>query len=168
MTTSRSAAAGFNPIRGDHHLLQEREHDSYKPAHKPAEPAVCPDCGAVYHAGRWQWKERPGGAHEVVCSACQRIRDGFPAGYVHVGGPFLAAHRDELTALLQHHEAKAKAEHPLVRIMGVEEEGDGMMITTTDIHLARDLGEALHHAYQGELEFHYNESEKLLRVHWRR
>ena len=42
------------------------------------------------------------------------------------------------------------------------------MVTTTDIHLARGIGEALEHAYQGELEFHYNEGENLLRVHWAR
>jgi hypothetical protein len=30
------------------------------------------------------------------------------------------------------------------------------------------LGEALHHSCQGDLEFHYNEDQKLLRVHWHR
>ena len=33
---------------------------------------------------------------------------------------------------------------------------------------AIDFGEALHHAYQGELEYHYNEKENLLRVVWAR
>jgi hypothetical protein len=39
-------------------------------------------------------------------------------------------------------------------------------VTTTDIHLARGMGEALHHAYQGELEYHYNPEQNLLRVIW--
>jgi len=48
------------------------------------------------------------------------------------------------------------AEHPLKRIMAVEEKDGAMLVTTTDIHLARGIGEALHHAYQGELQYHYN------------
>ncbi|MDN0077704.1 BCAM0308 family protein [Crenobacter sp. SG2303] len=165
--TSRTPPAGFQTIRRDQ-LRQEREHDSYKLQHKLPEPAVCPDCGAVFHAGRWQWGDRPNGASEVVCAACHRIRDHFPAGFVHIGGKFFGDHRDELTALIRHHEDRAKAEHPQARIIDIEQDGEGVLITTTDIHLARDLGEALHHAYQGDLEFHYNEAQKLLRVHWLR
>ena len=33
---------------------------------------------------------------------------------------------------------------------------------------ARGIGEAIHHAYQGDLEFHYNPAENLLRVNWSR
>lgn len=162
-----SIPVGFRPIRRDQ-LRPEREHDSYKLQHKPPEPAVCPDCGAIYHDGRWQWGERPGASHAVICPACHRIRDRFPAGFVYISGSFFGSHREELTSLIRHHEAKAKAEHALARIMAIEDEPDGTLVTTTDPHLARDLGEALHHAYQGTLEFHYSEADKLLRVHWQR
>lgn len=37
-----------------------------------------------------------------------------------------------------------------------------------DEHLARNIGEAVHSAYRGELEYHYNKEENLLRVHWAR
>jgi len=158
---------GFRPVRRDE-LRPERIHDTYKLTHKLPEPAVCPGCGAVYHAGRWQWLARPAGAGEVMCPACHRIKDCFPAGFVHVGGKYFAAHRDELLHLLRHHEEKEKAEHPLARIMAIDDEAGGILVTTTDMHLARDLGEALHHAHQGELEYHYNEGENLLRVHWQR
>ena len=43
-----------------------------------------------------------------------------------------------------------------------------MLITTTDIHLARDIGEAVHAAYNGELQYHYNKEENLMRVLWTR
>lgn len=158
---------GFLPVRRDQ-LRPERVHDPYKLRGKLPEPAVCGKCGALYHAGRWQWGERPVGAAEVTCPACHRTQDRFPAGFVHVGGEFFKARRDELLALLHHHEEKEKAEHPLARIMAIEDESGGILVTTTDIHLARDLGEALHHAYQGELEYFYSESENLLRVHWHR
>lgn len=162
---------GFQPVRRDE-LRQEREHDTYKRQEKPPEPAVCPDCGAIFHAGRWQWGMRREGSTELICPACHRIRDRFPAGFLHVSGSFFGKQRDELLSLIRHHAEKARAEHPMARIMGIKDNSDdpddGIVITTTDIHLARDLGEALHHAYHGELEFHYNKEEKLLRVHWSR
>jgi hypothetical protein len=40
--------------------------------------------------------------------------------------------------------------------MAVKEKNGTTLMTTTDIHLARGMGELLHHAYQGGLEFHYN------------
>lgn len=164
---SRSFGGGFRPVRRDE-LRPERVHDTYQTKGKLAEPTVCTGCGAVYHAGRWQWLARPEKAATALCPACHRIKDRFPAGYLDISGDYFGAHRDQLLSLLRHREQHEQAEHPLARIMATEDTAGGVLITTTDIHLARNLGEALHGAYQGELEFHYNEAENLLRVHWRR
>jgi NMD protein affecting ribosome stability and mRNA decay len=164
---ARTPVPGFRPVRRDQ-LRPERVHDTYQLRGKLPEPAVCGKCGAVYHAGRWQWGARPAGAAEVTCPACHRVQDKFPAGFVHIGGPYFAGHRDELMGIVRHREEKEKAEHPLARIIAVADEDGGVLVTTTDMHLARDLGEALHHAHQGELDFHYNEGENLLRVYWHR
>ena len=43
-----------------------------------------------------------------------------------------------------------------------------MLVTTTGVHLARRLGEALEDAYKGVLEYHYNKEQQLLRVAWNR
>lgn len=163
----KSRFTGFEPVRRDR-MIQETRHDTYKARHKIPEPAVCPQCGAVFHDGRWQWMTKPAQAHEEMCPACHRIHDSFPAGFVAVEGAFFKAHREELLRLVRNEEAHAKAEHPLKRIMNIEDQDDRVLITTTDIHLARGIGEALHHAYQGELEYHYNEKENLLRVMWAR
>lgn len=159
--------AGFEPIRRDR-LIQAFRHDTYKSKAKLPEPTVCSQCGAVFHKGRWQWAEAPAKAHVELCPACHRIHDEFPAGYVTLSGMFLKEHREELLHLAKNEEAKAKSEHPLERIIGIQEGDDRMVITTTDIHLARGIGEALYHAYKGELEFHYNQQENLLRVVWER
>lgn len=52
--------------------------------------------------------------------------------------------------------------------MKIEKQDDSVLVTTTDIHLARGIGEAIRHAYQGQLELHYNAGERLLPVHWNR
>ncbi len=156
---------GFHLVRREQ-LLQETEHDAYKSKGKLPEPTVCPDCGAVYHAGHWQWLAKPSQAHSEFCPACHRVRDRYPAGYVSLSGDFFAAHEAEVLQQIRNHEAKEKASHPLQRIMGIEKTAQGTVVTTTDIHLARGIGDALHHAYRGELQFHYNREQNLLRVSW--
>jgi hypothetical protein len=149
-------------------IMDETVHDPYQLKGKLHEPTTCPQCNAVFLKGRWQWSLAPAGAHQALCPACQRIRDKFPAGYVAIAGPYALNHRVDLLNLIRHCEERAKAEHPLQRIMSIDTSVDQVLITTTDIHLARGIGEALHHAHQGDLDFHYELDQYLLRVHWKR
>lgn len=167
MTGPVNFRAGFRPVRRNK-LIQERVHDTYKARGKLPEPTACPDCGAVYHKGRWQWLPRPDQAHEHACPACHRIRDRLPAGYVTLSGGFLGQHRDEILNLVRHNGDRESTGHPLERIIAIEPYDGGVVVTTTGIHLARSLGEALERAYQGRLKFHYNDGENLLRVDWTR
>jgi len=157
---------GFRQIQRHDGLFKEQVHDAYKTRGKLPEPAVCPQCGAIFHEGRWQWQQAPANAHREICPACHRIHDHYPAGFLTMRGEFFLSHRDEIMHLVHNHEKHERAEHPLKRIMEVEEKDGATLVTTTDIHLARGIGEALHHAYQGELEFHYNPEQNLLRVSW--
>lgn len=165
---STTIPPGFHSVRHDHHLLQEQVHDAYQAKGKLHEPTVCPQCGAVFHQGRWQWGKAPADARQQACPACLRIHDHFPAGFVTLSGPFFQSNKDEVMHQVHNKEKHERAEHPLKRIMATEEKDGATVVTTTDIHLARMIGEALHHAYQGELEFHYNPEQNLLRVNWTR
>ncbi len=161
-----STFGGFRKIQRQDNIFQEHIHDAYKAKRKPHEPSICTQCGAVFHEGRWQWRPAPPNAHREICPACHRIHDHYPAGFLTIQGDFFQSHRDEILHLVRNHEKHELAEHPLKRIMAVEEKDGATLVTTTDIHLARGIGEALHHAYQGLLEFHYNPEENLLRVNW--
>jgi len=146
----------------------QHKEDSYVVTKKPAEPTVCPTCKAVFNEGRWSWERPPSDASEMTCPACQRIHDDFPAGYVTVKGEFLKAHRDDIIALVKSKEDREKASHPLQRIMSIEDVSGGLQVTTTDSHLARGIGEALHDAYKGDLKLKYSRDENLLRAIWKR
>lgn len=147
-------------------LLQELVHDSYKSKRKLAGPARCPDCGAVYRRGRWRWGAAPPGAYAALCPACRRTRERLPAGYVTLSGAFFGQHRDEILGRVRHCEEAEKRTHPMQRIMAIVASGEAMLVTTTDAHLARRIGESLRSAYNGELDYRYNKQDNLLRVAW--
>ena len=148
--------------------IEEVVHDAYRERYRPPEPAVCPTCGVVYQHGAFHWSPRPAGAQEHVCPACRRIADDYPAGYLTLEGEFFRSHRDEITGLVNNEAARARAEHPLERILGIEERDGQVVIKTTDMHLPRRIGDALHRAWRGESETKYAPDEYLVRVHWRR
>ncbi|MHA1567890.1 MAG: BCAM0308 family protein [Alphaproteobacteria bacterium] len=150
-------------------LLRELEHDPYHLKIKYKVPTVCPECDAVFQDGRWTWMaEPPAEAHEHLCPACLRIRDKVPAAFLTISGDFFSTHRDEILNRIRNYEERERKEHPLKRIMGMEEQDDGLVITFTDAHLARGIGEALHDAYKGELDYQYTKEDIMLRVYWSR
>jgi len=148
--------------------LPEVALDSYKFQHWAPEPAACPDCGAIFRAGRWQWGERPRDCHDAICPACHRIRDHSPAAVVEIDGFFLVDHRQEVISLIRDHAFRIRAERPMARILYIWNTDDGLVVPTTDIHLARVLGETLNDAYCGHLELLCSEADDVLRVHWHR
>jgi soluble cytochrome b562 len=165
MKATRST--GHHKTRRDRHW-SAYEHDPYKAAAKLPEGTWCRDCGAIVADGRWCWNGTKDEAKKHLCPACQRIDDELPAGYVSLSGAFLIARRDEILRAVRNVEQREKAEHPMQRIMKIDQEGAEMLVTTTDVHLARAIGEALRHAYQGELEAVHSVDQDLVRVRWSR
>jgi len=147
-------------------MTQPKHHDTYARKAKPENTRVCDQCGVVYHAGRWYWGEPP--QADVIgglCPACERIRDRYPAGTIRLPEDFLAQ-RDEVLNLIRNAEQAEKAEHPLERLMGVEDEGGGLVVTTTGIHLARAITSKLERRFHKEARIHYPEEQNLIQVSW--
>lgn len=146
----------------------ERQLDAYGIRGKLPDPTACPSCGAIYRAGRWAWGSPPADAHRTTCPACRRIEDDYPAGLVTISGEFAAAHAEEIRNLIHNVEEREKQEHALKRVMAIEAQPERLLVKTTDAKLARGIGEALHHAYHGELDYRMGEAENVLRVEWKR
>src|SRR5687768_12960958 len=139
--------------RGNQRIQYRRQHavghppdDPYKATRKPPEPTRCPECHASFVDGRWSWQKAPSDAHEQLCPACQRIQDEFPAGYVLIKGDFAQKNREQVIGVIEGKEKREKQEHPLQRIMSIDDVSGGIQVSTTDSHLARGIGEALHDA----------------------
>jgi hypothetical protein len=111
----------------------------------------------------------PAGAHEELCQACHRINDEYPAGIVTLEGPAVKEHGEEIVNLARNLEQAEKQEHPLNRIIAIDKERpDKLVITTTDVHLPRRIGTAIHHAFHGDLKLHLDEDDYFIRVDWTR
>jgi NMD protein affecting ribosome stability and mRNA decay len=164
-TPSPLAPPGSTPRYRDR-IYDDPRHDPYQARGKYPEGTVCRDCGVVFRRGRWAWSEAPQAPHPALCPACGRIRDELPAGYVTLEGVRSDEDRDLLIRIARHEEARVKDEHPLERIMRVEHDGTRVVVTTTDTHLPRRIGEAVRRSHQGTLETRYGEDEYSVRVRW--
>lgn len=156
------------PERHDR-LIREQFHDTYKLRGKLKEPTRCPQCGAVYHKGRWSWTAKnEADADEQLCTACRRSNDNCPAGEVTLAGEFVIRHRDEILSLARNIEATEKREHPMNRIIEIRDVDDQIRLTTTDVHLPRRIGKAIQDAWDGNLDVHFDEEGYFTRIVWRR
>lgn len=136
------------------------------------EPAICEECGNIYHNRRWV---RAGSGvavsepHVVLCPACIAIRDNITSGYVHLEGQFVRDHWDEIKNLLDNEVDRAADDNPLGRIMAYEKErDDAFTVRTTTEHLAQRLGNAVRKAFDGDIRYDFSHENKLAHVWWQR
>jgi hypothetical protein len=162
-----------SPLTPPGHVARYRDrifdakcHDPYEPPGKYAGPTRCPHCGAVYERGRWRWGNAPPGSHVGDCPACRRTRDKLPAGVVTLDGPFAASQGAELIRIVRNEAAHEAKEHPMHRIMRIDERDGRIEISTTDIHLPQRIGEAVKRSHHGELTVRYASDEYSVRAHW--
>lgn len=167
-SAKRSSAATHSGRRRFGRAQRSAISDPYKAGEKYSEPTVCSQCGAIYRDGRWGWSKLPAFGTERLCQACHRINDRFPAGILTLRGDFVQQHKAELVALARHQEEIEKTDHPLNRIIDIEETGEGIVINTTDIHLPHRIGEACKRAFDGALDVHYDEDAYFVRADWSR
>ena len=149
-------------------MIKEKRHDVYRSKEKLPEPTLCSGCGALFVGGRWTWKKSSGGEHKAACPACRRIADRFPAGTIEIKGEFFKGNREEILNLISNIEKQQKEDHPLERIMDISNGRGATVVTTTGIHIARRIGEALNRSYKGDFSFQYGDGEKTVRVSWER
>jgi NMD protein affecting ribosome stability and mRNA decay len=172
MTRSTTTPPSLPPRGSDRRyrdrIFDDPRHDPYQAKGKYKEPTVCSGCGAAFHDGRWTWAAAAEGAARAECPACHRIRDRQPAGFITLAGAGTADEREALVRLVRNVEKHEKAEHPLHRIIAIEQDADEMRVTTTDTHLPQRIGESIRHARKGTLGIVYGQDEYGVRVHWQR
>ena len=150
-------------------LIQEHNHDPYFLKENCPDPSVCEKCSVVFHNGNFEWlKKAPANAAIFLCPACKRIAEKYEGGVIFLEGEFLSKHKQEILSIIKNTENNERNYRPLERIIDIEDNNNKITIKTTYEHIARRIGEAIHAACKGELNFRYPEGEKYIRVHWHR
>jgi hypothetical protein len=160
--SARGMARGWRRGRG----VGGKRIDAYHWTVKPAGSARCPDCGAVWKRGRWTWAAAATVSTRRECPACRRVRDCFPAGWIRLEGSF-REDETEILGMIRNIESAEKADHPLERLMEISDHPWGILVTTTGIHLARRIAEALRRRWHEGVEIDYVVSQDLVRVTWK-
>jgi len=149
-------------------LIKTKRTDVYQDKIKLNEPTLCKTCASLFVGGRWTWKKPEGPVNEAVCPACRRIADNYPAGYIEIMGSFFKEHQEDLLNLVHNIGTREKTDRALERIIRILKKPNGVVVTTTGIHIARRIGEALHRSYKGQFSFTYLDADKGIRVRWER
>jgi predicted ATPase len=105
----------------------------------------------------------------VVCPTCRKINDRYAEGFLTLSGEFFAQHQEEIVKLVENEASRVGARNVLDRIIRMAPEGeDKLVVETTTDKLAQHLGRAVHKAYKGDLNFHWGEVDRFVRVYWSR
>ncbi len=152
-----------------------RVEDPYELA-EGQEAAVCHQCHALYQGKRWFFDEklftRLAGTpkmREVLCPTCRKIKDRYPEGYLTLGGEFFAEHKEEIVKLLEKEAARVAGRNVMDRIIQIVPEGqDKLVVETTTEKMAQHLGRTVYKAYKGDLDFRWSETNRFVRVYWKR
>jgi hypothetical protein len=146
--------------------VKPKAHDPYRHRLKTEDALVCKECGVVYHDGRWYWGAPPlCDEKSCVCPACQRVRDRYPAGTIRLHG-LPSKYRDEILRMIRNTEEREKQEHPLERLIDIEDEADDLVVTTTGTHLGRCIAGDLRRRFHRGVTVRYPEEENLIQVDW--
>lgn len=133
---------------------------------KGAGASQCSDCGVVQHAGRWYWGAPPTGpVRAVVCPACRRVRTRYPAGLIRLHAGFLP-HRLEIEQMARNVERAEMPAHPMERLIGVQASESEMAVTTTGIHIARQIAHKIARRFHQKARIRYASQEELIHVDW--
>jgi hypothetical protein len=80
--------------------------------------------------------------------------------------PGFLEHKAEVLQIIRNVERAEKAEHPLERLMDVEESGGRLVVTTTGIHIARQIAHKLARRFHQKARIRYARQEDLIHVDW--
>jgi len=133
---------------------------------KGVDGLLCKECGLVQLRGTWSFTPAPSGrVAKVLCPACTRVRDRYPAGVVTIPAA-LVDRREEITNLVRNLERNESEEHPLERVMDVKSVAGALVVTTTGVHLARHVAHKLAKRFHKKPRIRYADDEELVHVDW--
>jgi len=137
---------------------------------------ICPECGAIYDGHRWVTepskellrKLAKSKKEKALCPGCVRIEKQQVEGVVTLKGAFMDSHLDEVENLVNRVAKNGWHQNVSARIFEIKLEGGGLVIETTDEHLAERIGKEVEKAFKGDLKIKWQKKDRFVRVSWHR
>jgi NMD protein affecting ribosome stability and mRNA decay len=137
---------------------------------------LCPECGAIYDGHRWVAdpdkellrKSAKSKKEMKLCPGCLRIEKKQVEGIVTLGGAFMDSHLEEVEHLVGRVEKNGRHQNVTARILEIKRAGGGLVIETTDEHLAERIGKEVEKAFKGDLKIKWQKKDRFVRVSWQR
>ncbi len=140
---------------------------------------ICSRCGAMHDGRKWTYREEnekdktqnrwvKGRVSVSLCPGCLRTKRGEVEGVVTLRGSFLKAHAMEIGNLIRRTAARVSRRNVGARIIREIQDDDGIVIQTTDQHLAEKIGKEVEKAFKGSLRIMWQEQDRFVRVIWER
>ena len=85
-----------------------------------------------------------------------------------MSGGFLTRHKQDIVNRVRNVAEHVLEEHPLERIMKMEENNGEILVYATSEHLIARIAKALHRDFKGTLKLTYASEDKFASAHWSR
>jgi len=136
---------------------------------------ICAKCMAVFDGRKWFYDEaehlrlmRTKRAETTLCPGHQRIEKRRIDGVVTLRGDFLKSHYDEAVNLINNIADKQLQRNVAARVYNMRENGEGIVVETTDKSLAERIGREFERAFNGNLSIQWLQDADFVRVSWKR
>ena len=136
---------------------------------------ICPRCMAVYDGQKWFYDEgehqrlvRTRKAEEMLCPGHERIEKRRIDGVVNLKGEFLKNHYDEAVNLINNIAEKQLHRNVASRVFNMHQNGEGLVVETTEVSLAERIGKEFEKAFHGDLSIQWLQDAEFVRVLWQR
>lgn len=134
---------------------------------------ICSKCMAVSDGLKWYYDEgehrklmRTKKAEIVLCPGHQRLEKRRIDGVVTLKGEFLTKHYDEAINLINNVADKQQHRNVAALVYNMHQNGDSIVVETTDTSLAERIGKEFEKAFNGQLAIQWLEDADFVRVNW--
>jgi len=136
---------------------------------------ICSRCMAVFDGHKWFYDEgeherlvRTRRAEATLCPGHERIEKRRIDGVVNLKGNFLKEHYDEAVNLINNIAEKQLHRNVAARVYNMKQNGNGLIVETTETSLAERIGKEFEKAFNGNLEISWLQDAEFVRVNWQR
>jgi hypothetical protein len=124
------------------------------PKNRKFKSIKCPECGVVFHHGKWKWDNKLYlDCQWRSCPACRKIKEQRPSGLLTLSGQTVQTKRSRVFRAIYKKIEQTKKHYPMNRLIKLDELPNGLKsLSFTDGQSPERIGRQLMKLFGGRLE----------------